>query len=100
MPYIGDAGALAASNTRIITGHMFPNPFASLIIVSTRLIGGHHLDGALPQRPDHALLFTQAPWIILLPSFALTLLCSASTCPETPCAMSWTPACVARKACL
>ena len=91
MPYVESAKAMGGSNSRIMFRHILPNTFASLMIVGTGLVGsaivieaslsflgvgtpanviswGGLVSGEVMQ------YFTAAPWIVLFPGFALTLL--------------------------
>ncbi len=90
MPYVESSRAIGAADLRIMFRHILPNTFASLIIVSSGLIGsaivieaslsflgvgttnlvswGGLLSGEVMQ------FFTAAPWIVLFPGIALTLL--------------------------
>ena len=90
MPYAEAARAIGATEARIMLRHILPNTFASLLIVTTGLVGsaiiteaslsflgvgtagyitwGGLLSGQVMQ------FFSSAPWIVLFPGFALTLL--------------------------
>ena len=90
MPYVESSRAIGANDVRIMFRHILPNTFASLIIVASGLIGsaivieaslsflgvgttnliswGGLLSGEVMR------FFTAAPWIVLFPGIALTLL--------------------------
>ena len=90
MPYVEAARALGASSLRIMLRHILPNAFASLIVVSSGLIGAAILTEASLSflglgtpgmlswggllNGNVMRFFQQAPWIVLFPGFALTLL--------------------------
>ena len=90
LPYVEAERAVGASNTRIMLRHILPNTFASLVVVSTSLIGSAILIEAylsfigvgLPANViswgamlagDVLLDFSNAPWIGIFPALVLTL---------------------------
>jgi len=90
MPYVESARSSGANNSRIMFRHILPNTFASLIIASSGLIGSAIVIeaslsflgvgttntiswGGLLSREVMAF-FTAAPWIVIYPGVALTLL--------------------------
>ncbi len=90
MPYIESSRSIGARDTRIMLRHILPNTFASLIIASSGLIGSAIVIeaslsflgvgttntiswGGLLSREVMAF-FTAAPWIVIYPGVALTLL--------------------------
>lgn len=90
LPYVEAGRAIGASNIRIMLRHILPNTFASLVVVSTSLIGSAILIEAylsfigvgLPANViswgamlagDVLLDFSNAPWIGIFPALVLTL---------------------------
>lgn len=90
MPYVESSKSIGASDGRIMFRHILPNTFASLIITSSGLIGSAIVIeaslsflgvgttntiswGGLLSREVMAF-FTAAPWIVIYPGVALTLL--------------------------
>ncbi len=90
-PYVESARAIGASDLRIMLRHVLPNTFASLIVVSTSLIGSAVLIEAslsflgvsgLPASViswgsmlsgDVLIDFANAPWVGIFPASALTI---------------------------
>ena len=90
MPCVESARSMGASNMRIMLRHMLPNTFAPLIVVVPSLVGGAILIEAslsflgvgLPNDiiswggmlgGQNLVYFHEAPWIVIFPGFALTL---------------------------
>ena len=90
MPYVDAARAIGASNNRIMLRHVLPNTFASLMVISTSLVGSAILIEAslsflgvgMPSNiiswgsmlsGENLLHFASAPWVGLFPGFALTV---------------------------
>lgn len=91
MPYIEAAKASGASNTRTMARHVFPNTFASLMVMCTSLLGTAILIEAslsflgvgMPAsiiswgsmlNSNELENFASAPWVGIFPGMALTLL--------------------------
>ena len=90
-PYVEAARAIGGSDIRIMLRHVLPNTFASLIVVSTSLIGSAVLIEAslsflgvsgLPASViswgsmlsgDVLIDFSNAPWVGIFPALALTI---------------------------
>ena len=90
MPCVESAHSMGASNMRIMLRHMMPNTFAPLIVVATSVVGSaiiieasiSFLGVGLPNdiiswggmlSGQNLVYFHEAPWIVIFPGFALTL---------------------------
>ncbi|PZC50611.1 MAG: peptide/nickel transport system permease protein [Chloroflexi bacterium] len=90
MPYIEASRAIGGSDTRIMFRHLLPNTFASLVVISTSLVGsaiiieaslsflglsgaGNTITWGAMLNQQQLFDFAGAPWIGLFPGFALTL---------------------------
>ncbi len=90
MPCVESARSMGASNMHIMLRHMLPNTFGPLIVVAPSLVGGAILIEAslsflgvgLPNEiiswggmlsGEILIYFNEAPWIVIFPGFALTL---------------------------
>ncbi len=89
MPYVEASRAIGGSDLRIMLRHLLPNTFASLVVVSTSLVGsaiiieaslsflglsgaGNTITWGAMLDQQQLLDFAGAPWIGLFPGFALT----------------------------
>ena len=89
MPYVEASRAIGGSDLRIMLRHLLPNTFASLVVVSTSLVGsaiiieaslsflglsgaGNTITWGAMLDQEQLLDFAGAPWIGLFPGFALT----------------------------
>ena len=89
MPYVEASRAIGGSDLRIMLRHILPNTFASLVVVSTSLVGsaiiieaslsflglsgaGNTITWGAMLNQEQLLDFSGAPWIGLFPGFALT----------------------------
>ena len=89
MPYVEASRAIGGSDLRIMLRHLLPNTFASLVVVSTSLVGsaiiieaslsflglsgaGNTITWGAMLNQEQLVDFAGAPWIGLFPGFALT----------------------------
>ncbi len=90
VPYIEAARTIGASNIRIMALHVFPNTFASVMVVSTASVGtmiiieaslsflgvgtpSHIISWGAMLSGDTQAYFSGAPWIGIFPGMALTI---------------------------